>query len=466
MATNKDLIKKTPVTTVTPVQAQQANAQSAAQNQSTRQATQQTSSGVSAPSGASPVTGINYQQRLQELGGGSYTPSAAVQNANAYLQSILSSKPGAYQSNYTQQLNDLYNQIMNREAFSYDINGDALYQQYRDQFTLQGQNAMRDTMGQAAAMTGGYGSSYASTAGNQALQSYLQQLNDVVPELYAQAYQRYVQEGQDLKDKYGITQSADATDYGRYRDKVGDWQADRAYAYGAYSDERNFDYNDYATQLNKALTLLGMEQSDAQMGAQRAWNVEDMNTQRAWQVADMNTQRDWNVSDMNTQRDWQLSDMNTQRGWQLEDRDDQRKYDQYLTQDQRDYEQKQIADAREYEALLRQEGYSREDQQLMQQQAYSVVMSMLTSGVMPTPELLALAQIGEADALAFAKKNGYSTGGSSSKSNKSSGNDKQTVQEKVESKLNTNVSGSNYQKALDAVFGGNTLLDKLKNIIK
>ena len=71
------------------------------------------------------------------------------------------------------------------------MNSDALYQQYRDLYTQQGQMAMMDTMGQAAAMTGGYGNSYAQTAGQQMYNQYLGKLNEVVPELYQQAYNRY-----------------------------------------------------------------------------------------------------------------------------------------------------------------------------------------------------------------------------------------------------------------------------------
>ncbi len=460
----------------------------ASQNKISQQAAQQsTANGITIPqtSNASSVTGIDYQQRLRELGGGSYTPSAAVQSANQYLQSILNSRPGAYQSNYTQQLNDLYNQIMNREDFSYDINGDALYQQYKDQFTLQGQNAMRDTMGQAAAMTGGYGSSYASTAGNQAYQSYLQQLNEVVPELYAQAYQRYLQEGQDLKDKYSITQSADATDYGRYRDKVGDWQADRSYAQGAYESERSFDYNDYTNRLNTALAILGIEQSDAQTAAQFAQQEKMLGLEQSYQDRVRNEgyaredslladERAYNEQLLAAQREYE--DAVRKEGYAREDsliasdreyndqlRADEREYDRYLTQDQRDYEAGQLAAQRDYEAALRNEAYTREDQQNMQQQAYNMAMSMITSGAMPTSDLLAIAGVGEADALAMAKKYGYkeksssSGGSSSSSSSKNSGSSSgSTVFDKVNSNLSTNVgssSNNNYNNILNFATG-------------
>ena len=91
---------------------------------------------------------------------------------------------------------------MNREDFQYDMNADALYQQYKDRYMEMGRDAMEDTMGQAAALTGGYGSSYAQNVGQQAYNSYMQQLGDVVPELYQLAYDRYQDKGDQLHKTY------------------------------------------------------------------------------------------------------------------------------------------------------------------------------------------------------------------------------------------------------------------------
>ena len=91
---------------------------------------------------------------------------------------------------------------LNREDFQYDLNADALYRQYKDRYVELGRNAMADTMGQAAALTGGYGSSYAQNVGQQAYQSYLGQLGDVIPELYQLAYDRYRDKGDDLYRNY------------------------------------------------------------------------------------------------------------------------------------------------------------------------------------------------------------------------------------------------------------------------
>ena len=139
----------------------------------------------------------------------------------------------------------IIDKILNREKFSYDFNGDALYQQYKDKYIQQGKMAMQDTMGQAAAMTGGYGNSYAASVGNQAYQASLQNLNDVIPELYQMAYDKYNQEGQDLYNQYGMLSDDRNTQYAMYNDKYNKLVADRDYYADAYNTERNYDYNKY-----------------------------------------------------------------------------------------------------------------------------------------------------------------------------------------------------------------------------
>ena len=151
--------------------------------------------------------------------------------------------------------------ILNREKFSYDLNGDALYQQYKDKYIQQGKMAMQDTMGQAAAMTGGYGNSYAASVGNQAYQASLENLNDIVPELYQMAYDKYNQEGQDLYNQYAMLSDDRNMEYGMWGDKRNQLLTDRDYYgneannafskdYGLWADERDFDANKYWNETN------------------------------------------------------------------------------------------------------------------------------------------------------------------------------------------------------------------------
>lgn len=117
-----------------------------------------------------------------------------------------------YTPQYDTQINSLFNKLLNREDFSYNTANDPLYQQYKQQYVNQGKLAMQDTMGQAAALTGGYGSSYGQAVGQQQYDAYLQKLNEVVPELYQQAYSQYQDEGDELKDQYNMYLTKDAQD--------------------------------------------------------------------------------------------------------------------------------------------------------------------------------------------------------------------------------------------------------------
>ena len=181
-----------------------------------------------------------------------YTESDTVKNAGAALDTHLANKPGEYQSQWQSQLDQLMNSIMNREKFSYDLNGDALYQQYKDKYIQQGKMAMGDAIGQASAMTGGYGNSYAQSVGQQQYQAQLQNLNDIVPQLYQMALDKYNMEGQDLYNQYGMVMDRENLDYGRYRDTVSDWTSERDYLAGRYDSERDYDYSKYVDERNFA----------------------------------------------------------------------------------------------------------------------------------------------------------------------------------------------------------------------
>ena len=181
-----------------------------------------------------------------------YNPSAAVNSAKQAYTVHNSKKPSAYTGKYDKLINDNLNNILNRKQFSYDANKDALYNQYKDMYTRNGQTAMQDTMGNAALLTGGYGNSYATTAGQQAYNSYMQQLNDKIPELEQRAYERYRDETNDLYNQNNLLTNLDSTDYSRYRDKMSDYLNDRDFYYNAYNNERNFDYGKYRDDVGDA----------------------------------------------------------------------------------------------------------------------------------------------------------------------------------------------------------------------
>ena len=180
-----------------------------------------------------------------------YDPKSddAYQQALEQLKQLQGQTP-TYKGTYDQQIKDMYEKIAGRDKFSYDLNADMLYQQYKDQYTTQGKLAMMDTMGQAAALTGGYGNSYAQNVGQQAYQGYLQQLNDVVPELYGLALDQYNAEGDRMVQQFGMLGDMADTEYGRYQDDLAQYwqnlsfskeQADDAYNRGFAEWQTNYE---------------------------------------------------------------------------------------------------------------------------------------------------------------------------------------------------------------------------------
>ena len=157
-------------------------------------------------------------------------------------------KPDEFESKYEGQISDILDNILNRPKFSYtaeDMTNDDLYKMYRDQYMRQGNIAMRDTMGNAAALTGGYGNTYALAAGQQAYDNYVAQLNNKALEFYDRAYQRYADEGQNLYNQMNVVTGLDNTDYQRYRDGVNDYYNDLNYYNGRYNQEYGYDYGEY-----------------------------------------------------------------------------------------------------------------------------------------------------------------------------------------------------------------------------
>ena len=156
-----------------------------------------------------------------------YEESQKVKDAfEKYTQYRDSQKPGEYSFSDSERLKATENALFNAPEFKYDVKSDPLYSQYRDIYTREGEKAMRDTVGTASALTGGYANSYAQTAGNVAYNDRLDKLNDVIPELYSAAYSRYSDGLDRLESKLGYLTDKNSKEYSRYLD-----------SYKAYSDE-------------------------------------------------------------------------------------------------------------------------------------------------------------------------------------------------------------------------------------
>lgn len=193
-----------------------------------------------------------------------YTPSTAVEDALAAYNAHVKDAP-----DFNAQLENILAEIKARPAFQYNMNADALYQMYKNQYQNNAQLAMRDAMGQAAALTGGYGNSYAQTVGQQAYNQQMSQLDNILPSLYQLALDQYNQEGTALQNQYALV-----------KDQQSDWEAERDRLLALYQNERNFDYGQHMDAVQYGNT------SDLYAGLYGN-NTTDVNTQYADVIADL-----------------------------------------------------------------------------------------------------------------------------------------------------------------------------------
>ncbi len=179
-----------------------------------------------------------------------YTASNELTAAENALKDWESKKPGEYTSQHSANIDALLDKVMNGEKFSYNANEDPLFQQYKDMYVKNGKLAMNDTMAQAAALTGGYGSSYGTAAAQQVYQQHLTELNNKMPEFYDRKYQMYLAEKEGDFQKLALLQQMDDADYAKYRDEINDYNTQLGYLYQKKEDLSDEDWQKYMAALS------------------------------------------------------------------------------------------------------------------------------------------------------------------------------------------------------------------------
>lgn len=150
-----------------------------------------------------------------------------------------------YENTFAQQQKDLLDRILNREDFAWSKETDPQWSSYKKSYLREGDRATANALAQASAASGGRPSSYAVNAATQAGDYYATKLNDVIPTLYQQAYERYLDEyNMKLKDLNAVNQQ-EQLDYAKYLDRLGQFNTDRGFAYQNYAD----DYDRLRSQL-------------------------------------------------------------------------------------------------------------------------------------------------------------------------------------------------------------------------
>lgn len=196
---------------------------------------------------------------------------------------------GPYQYSQDELYRSVMEKINNREDFTYDFNGDALYQQYKDKYIKQGKMAMGDAIGQASAMTGGYGNSYAQSVGQQAYQAQLENLNDIIPELYSMALDKYNMDGQELYNQFNMLSADNEREYGQYMD-----------GYNKLMDALGIKRSDYYDGADMFYTEQSNKNSVANQQFNDAMSIWTAENDNAWKQAEWDESgRRWEID-----QDW------------------------------------------------------------------------------------------------------------------------------------------------------------------
>ena len=216
-----------------------------------------------------------YKARLSRMPD-DYMESDEVEGRREQLRKVEENRPDPFKSKYQDQISNLLDGIYNQKKFSYtgkDLQNDDIYKMYAQRYSDSARRAMQDTMANAQAQSGGYGSSYAAQVAQQAYDNQMNGLNDKALDFRDRAYQMYRDDQANEYNKLQAFQGQDNTDYGRYRDTVTDWQNDRNYFLNALNGERSHDLNVY--NANTSNYWNGTNHLAGQYNADRS---ADMNT--------------------------------------------------------------------------------------------------------------------------------------------------------------------------------------------
>lgn len=257
----------------------------------------------------------------------SFVVPSEVLEADRYLAEQLQ-KIQIGKTSYSDQVRDMMDKIMNRDKFSYDVDTDPLFQQALASATNSGKQAMQDTIGQASALTGGYGSTYATTAGNQAYNAYIEDAYDNLPQYYQMSRDAYDKDVEEMYRQYSMLSTEDDKEYNR-----------NITAYDATYQYRNQKYNDAYTQYrdakSDAFAMANLELSENSQIVNNAYNMY----QASSNYADSMYQREYKTWLDSVNQAWQA--IQTQRGAYESDRafdEGVRRYEQSFAEDVRRFD--------------------------------------------------------------------------------------------------------------------------------
>lgn len=174
-------------------------------------------------------------------------------NARDELERYEQTKPADYQSKYQGQINDVMSKLNDLGEYDYDPAADTAYQQYKSQYAQKAKLANQNAQANASAMTGGYGSSYGTQAGQKAYAATMDDLDSVLDGLAAQNRAEYNTKKSGLQEQLSGLQSAERNDYAKYQKDYSQWQDGLSYRQNEYNNA----YSEQLQSTRNGLDVLG-----------------------------------------------------------------------------------------------------------------------------------------------------------------------------------------------------------------
>lgn len=199
-------------------------------------------------------------------------------DAQAAQKDAENAMPGAYQSNYTDRINEALDSMGAASNAGYDVGTDSeLYRQYRAGAQANARAAAENAAAGAAALSGGYGSSYANSVAQQGYQQAMANVDSGLSGLRDKALTLYQLKQNGLSGLLSALQNQDSLEAAEHQGAVANAQDWRDYK-KSRADQAAQEKSDFLSNLwemAKSVGRAGLTAYDTYKGyTQQQWENE------------------------------------------------------------------------------------------------------------------------------------------------------------------------------------------------
>lgn len=199
-------------------------------------------------------------------------------DAQAAQKNAENAMPGAYQSNYTDRINEALDSMGAASNAGYDVGTDSeLYRQYRAGAQANARAAAENAAAGAAALSGGYGSSYANSVAQQGYQQAMANVDSGLAGLRDKALTMYQLKQNGLSGLLSALQNQDSLEAAEHQGAVANAQDWRDYK-KSRADQAAQEKSDFLSNLwemAKSVGRAGLTAYDTYKGyTQQQWENE------------------------------------------------------------------------------------------------------------------------------------------------------------------------------------------------